>query len=440
MESKGLLIAVGALAVLSAGVWWTNKNPKETAKKAGEVVETLTTFNERELSEVTLTQRGEAPIVLRRGTAGWELAVEPKLPTSATDALDVVTNASTVSTLQLVDANATDLAQYGLEPALISVKLKDKNGKTQEWLVGEQTPVGLNFYARRAGERKVYTIARSYRDSVAKGVNDIRDKRLLITDDAKVTKIEVARKAGALEFGRNKQTLWQLVKPQVLRTESNLVDEILMKLKEAKFDPLRGEDVAKKANADFAAATPVATIRVTDAAGTKQIELRRTKDNEVLAKSDTVEGAHKVSEELAKATERSIEELRTKKLFDFGFVDPSKVEYTNAGKTTVLEQKDDVWTMNGKKPEPESLYAALDVLRGMVALKFAEGKFTTPVATVAVTYGKPGIVEKLEIAKVGNYVYARRVGETGEYELDPKTLSDLEAAIAKIKEAGGAKK
>lgn len=440
MQSKGLLIAVGALAVLSAGVWWTNKNPKDTAKKAGEVVETLTTFNERELSEVTLTRQGEPPLVLRRAGTGWELAVEPKVPTSAADALDVVTNASTVSTLQLVDANVTDLAQYGLEPARISVKLKDKNGKTQEWLVGDQSPIGLNFYARRAGERKVYTIAQIYHDSVAKGLNDIRDKRLVIADDAKVTKIEVARKAGALEFGRNKQTLWQLVKPQVLRTESNLVDEILLKLKEAKFDPLRGEDVAKKANADFAAATPVATIRVTDPAGTKQIELRRTKDNEVLAKSDTVEGAHKVSEELAKATERSIEELRTKKLFDFGFVDPSKVEYTNAGKSTVLEQKDDVWTMNGKKPEPESLYAALDVLRGMAALKFAEGKFTTPVATVAVTYGKPGIVEKLEIAKVGNYVYARRVGEPGEYELDPKTLSDLEAAIAKIKEAGGAKK
>jgi hypothetical protein len=106
----------------------------------------------------------------------------------------------------------------------------------------------------------------------------------------------------------------------------------------------------------------------------------------------------------------------------------------------VLEHKGEDWIWNGKKADASTVTAFLEGLRGFAALSFVEKKFTTPAFTVTVTLADGKTVEKLMVAKVGNFQYAQRAGETGEYELDPKTLTDLEAAMGKIREAGAAKK
>jgi hypothetical protein len=303
MQGRGLLIAVGVLALLSGALWWTNKNPEDPSKKEGAgKQEALVTLAQADLVEVTVTRKGETPLVLRKSAASgnWEMVLEPALPTSGPEALDVVNNAATVMSEQVVDDNATDLIQYGLDPAQLTLKLKDKAGKTQELLVGDQAPVGLKFYVRRPNEKKVYAIAQNYKLGFDKTVNDLRDKRLLIFDEVKLAKLEVLSKASSLEFGKNAQGIWQLVKPQPFRTDAVVVDELLNKVKEAKFDPAVDAETAKKNAAGFAAAAVVGTVKVTDAGGTRTLEVRKSKDNEFLAKSSAVDGVHKVGEELGK--------------------------------------------------------------------------------------------------------------------------------------------
>lgn len=441
MQVRGLLIAVSVLALLSGALWWTNKNPGDPSKKEGAAKqEKLVTLAEADLVEVSVTRKGEAPLVLRKNAGNWEMVVSPVVPTQSADAADVVMNAATVTSDQVVDENATDLIQYGLEPAQLVVKLKDKTGKTQELLVGDQAPVGMKFYARRPNEKKVFTIAQNYKMGFDKTVNDLRDKRLVIVDEAKLAKVEVVRKGESLEFARGAQGLWQMVKPQAYRTDAVVLDDLLNKLKEAKFEPAQAEDVVKKNAAGFAGGTVVGTVKVTDTGGSKQLEIRKSKDNEYLAKSSMVDGVYKVNEELAKNLERGLEAYRSKKLMDFGFADPSKVVVEASGKTNVLEHKGEDWFWNGKKADSATVTGFLEALRGFSALTFVEKKFTTPSTTVTVTHADTKTVEKLMVSKVGNFQYVQRGGETGEYEIDPKTLSDFEAAMSKIKEAGAAKK
>jgi len=443
MQVRGLLIAVSVLALLSGALWWTNKNPEDPTKKEGAAkTEPLVTLAQAELVEVTVTRKGEAPLVLRKnaGSGNWDMAVSPALPTSSTDAMDVVSNAATVTSDQVVDENATDLIQYGLEPAQVTLRVKDKAGKTQELLVGDQTPVGMKYYVRRPNEKKVFAIAQNYKMGFDKTVNDLRDKRLLVVDEAKLARVEVVRKLESFEFSKGGQGLWQMVKPQAYRTDAVVVDDLLNKLKDAKFETATAEDVVKKNAAGFAAGTLAGTLRLTDSGGTKQLEIRKSKDNEYLAKSSMVDGVHKVSEELGKSFEKALNDYRSKKLMDFGFEDPAKIVVESAGKTNMLEHKGEDWIWNGKKADASTVTAFIEGLRGLTALTFVEKKFTTPSFTVSVTHRDGKTVEKLVVSKVGNYQYAQRAGETGEYEVDPKSTTDLEAAMAKIKEAGAAKK
>lgn len=440
MQMRGLMIAVSVLAVLAGGVWYTNKNPESTTKT--EKLEQLVTLLQADLVEVTVARKGEEPLLLRKNSSSgnWEIVMSPSVPTSSQDAMDVVTNVSTISADQVVEENATDLIQYGLEPAQFTLTLKDKTGKTQQLLVGDQAPVGFKFYARRPNEKKVFAIAQTFKVGFDKSVNDLRDKRLMIIDDTKLARLEVVRKQDSFEFGKNSKGAWGLVKPQPYRTDAVVVDEALSKVREAKFDPSLAEDAAKKYAAGFATATTAGTLKLIDGMGTKTLEVRKTKDNEYLAKSSTVEGIHKVSEDLAKIFDKGLEDYRNKKLMDFGFEDPTRIQVDAGGKSSVLERKGEDWIWNGKKADPATVTEFLQGLRGLSAMTFVDKGFAEPTFTVTLTQRDGKTVEKLMVSKVGNFHYVRRQSETGDYEVDPKAFAELEAAVRKIKEAGAAKK
>lgn len=444
MQVRGLLIAVGVLALLSAGVWWSNKNPQDTAKKApGEgKLENLVSLMQADLVEVKVTRKGEAPLILRN-TAGpndWAMVLDPPLPTSGREAMDVVTHAATMNSNRVVEENATDLIQYGLEPAQITLDMKAKDGKTAQLLIGDQTPVGNMFYVRRAGEKKIFAITQDFKTAVDRGVNDLRDKRLLVVDETKLANIQIVKKSESLEFVKTARGLWQMVKPQAYRTESVALDELFNKVREAQFEPTLSTEELKKNAVAFAAATPVATLKLGDGGAAKHLEIRKTGAEAFLGKSSTVDGVYKIAGDFGKSFDKSLDDYRSKKLMDFGYDDPVRIDLDFAGKKSVVERKDKEWMLNGKKVDTATLMPFLDALRAFSALKFVPAGFTAAASTVSVTQKDGKTVEKLLLSKTGNFIYAKREGEAGEYEIDPKSLADLEGALGKVKEAGAAKK
>src|ERR1035441_7634731 len=74
------------------------------------------------------------------------------------------------------------------------------------------------------------------------------------------------------------------------------------------------------------------------------MEVRRDKDKNVFAKSSAVEGVYKANADLADGVDKGVDDFRNKKVFDFGFSDPSRVEVKGTGYT----KAGDKWTANGK--------------------------------------------------------------------------------------------
>ena len=136
-------------------------------------------------------------------------------------------------------------------------------------LIGDDTPTG-RAHAKLAGDARVVTVSSMTKTSLDKRPDDLRDKRLLTFDSDKLSRVDLAAKGPAVEFGKNGQSEWQIVKPRPLRADGSAVDGLISKLKDAKMD-LSGEDAAKK----FAAAEKVGTVTVTDAGGTQTLEVRR---------------------------------------------------------------------------------------------------------------------------------------------------------------------
>jgi hypothetical protein len=153
-----------------------------------------------------------------------------------------------------------------------------------------------------------------------------------------------------------------------------------------------------------------------------------------------VKGAYKVSSDLGKELEKSLDDFRNKKIFDFGFSDPTKIETggTLGDKTYTRSGTD--WKSNGQVMDPGSVQAFIDKLRDASATRFATTGFTSPVMTVAVTSNDGKRYEKVEFAKTNDGYLAHRQNEPALYQLDSKAVNDILEAGKAIKPAASGKK
>src|SRR5262249_10146056 len=143
-------------------------------------------------------------------------------------------------------------------------------------LIGDDTPTSSGAYVQLAGDPRVFTIASYNKTNMDKGLNDLRDKRLITADADKITRLELVVKQQTIEFSRDKQQ-WKILKPQPLRADGKKIDELVQKITDAKMD-VSNSDPAKAATA-FASGSVIGTAKVTTDAGAQQIEVRKAKDD-----------------------------------------------------------------------------------------------------------------------------------------------------------------
>jgi Domain of unknown function (DUF4340) len=301
-------------------------------------------------------------------------------------------------------------------------------------LIGDDTPTGSNAYAMLGGDSRLFIISSFNKTNFDKASKDLRDKRLMSFDQDKISRLELTAKKQTVEFGRINQSEWQILKPKPLRADGWQVEELVRKVKEANMDTNVSDEDAKKAAAAFASAAPVATVKVTEAAGTQTLEVRKAKDD-YYAKSSAVEGIHKVTKDLGEGVDKGLDDFRNKKMFDFGFSDPTRVEFKDGAKTTALEKSGDKWMSAGKAMDSTSIQAFIDKLRDLAATKFADNGFTTPAFEITVVSNDGKRTEKVQIAAAGDKFIARRQGEDALYQLDPSAVKDLKDAAAGVTEA-----
>jgi hypothetical protein len=428
MKPQGLLTAVVLLAALGGVVWWSNKKQAAASKTPTDTTTKLLTIPDDQFQGIKIKKLTGEVIELKRENGKWQMVQPKPLPADSDTVASMVSSLSSLSADKLIEEKAADLQPYGLSMPTLDISVVKKDGKTDELLVGDDTPTNSGTYAKLASDQRVFTIATYTKSSLDKRPDDLRDKRLLPFDSDKLTRVELQAKGQTVEFGKNNQNEWQILKPRPLRADGSQVESLISKLKDAKMDLTNpAEDAPKK----FTAATKVATATVSDANGNQTIEVRKDKDKNVYAKSSSVEGVYKVAADVADALDKGLDDFRNKKLFDFGFSDPSKVEL----KGVTYTKSGDKWSANGKTMDNGTVQGMIDKLRDLSSIKFVEAGAGEPVFEARVTSNNDKRVEKVTIKKQGNQYFSQRENEPSIYELDSKAVEDLLKAAADVKEA-----
>ncbi len=441
MRMRGLLIATVVLAALAGGIWWSNKSEEAKAKKpASDAPPKILEIPEDQLQKVEIRKTDGETTIVEKKAGKWEIIAPKPLPADQDSMNSVVSSLASLASDHLIEEKAPDLSPYGLAKPSMEVIVTQKDGKSRQVLIGDETPTGNGYFAGLRGDPRIFTIASYTKTSIDKNSKDLRDKRLLTFDSDKLTRVELFAKGQSVEFGKNNQNEWQILKPRPLRADGGLVEELVRKLKDAKMDLTASDEDVKKAATAFGSGTQVAVAKVTDASGTQQLQVRRDSDKNYYARSSAVEGIYKITGDAGDALDKGLDDFRNKKIFDFGWNDPGKVEVRDGAKQAAYQKSGEKWMSSGKQMDSTAMQTVIDKLRDLSAVKFPETGFGAPLLEFTVTSNDGKRVEKAAIAKTGSDWLARRENEPTLYELDPKVVEELQKAIAGVKEAAPARK
>ena len=436
MKLHSLAIAALVLAILTGFLYWSgrHKPADDTSKISADTPPTILKLDQNSITKLELKKKDAEPVVLAKSSGDWKIT-EPKPYSADQSAVDGLTSAlSSLNSERVVEDKASDLQNFGLNQPALEVDLTEKDNKTQKLMLGDDTPASGAVYAMVAGDPRLFTIATYTKTSFDKTMNDLRDKRLLPVAADKVSQIEVKGKNSDIKFGRNKDN-WQILKPKPMRADSLQVGDLLRSLTNAQMD-LSSAD-AKQEAAQFTRAAPVATATVTDESGTQELQVRKSKDT-YYAKSSAVEGAYKIDASLGKALEKNVEDYRDKKLFDFGYNDPNKIELRNGNKSYSLTRGSagvDDWWSGGKKMDGANVESLISDLRDLSATSFPSSGFSNPLIDISMTSENGKSTENVQVAKSGDHYLAKRENDPALYELSASSVEGLLKAAQDLKPA-----
>jgi hypothetical protein len=441
MKFRGLLAAVVVLLILAGVLYWSeHRKTPETASTATPASPAILKLDPAAITSITVKQRGAPPVTLvRSGAANWQIIAPSAFPADSSVVSAMLSSLAPLISQRLVEDKAADLSQYGLTDPALELDVTTKDNKTTRLLLGDDTPTGDATYVALAGDPRLFTAASYLKTSLNKSLTDLRDKRLLPVDAASVSSIDLTRRSETIGFARV-QNGWQIEKPASYRTDNFQVDDLLQQLTGAKWDPAVSPDAAAK---PWPKATPVATAKLTGSSGSNTLDVRNDKDG-YYAKSSAMPGTWKVDSTAASSLDqdltRTLDDFRSKQLFDFGYADPEKIEYHAGATSLLLTRSGTNWLSSGKKMDSASVENLVTALRDLAATKFLDTGFTTPQIEVTVTSNSGKRVESVQFQNTTDGGIAKREDGPSLYSLDPVTIKGLTDAVAGIKPAATAKK
>jgi hypothetical protein len=432
MKPQGLIAATLALAALLGGVYWSNKQKAEKKDEPSkDAPPAILKLDQPSITEIRIERASGETTAVRRKGDGWEI-LEPKpMPADDSEVERIANSLSSLTSDRLVEESAANLGEFGLATPTLRVTAKTKDGKTHTLLTGDETPTTGSVFAKLDNSPRVYTYATYVKSGIDKTARDLRDKRLITVASDKITRVEIDSNGGKFAVARTSGDEWTIVAPKPMRADSQLIDDMVRKVRDAKMDTGIPEPEEKELPAKFAAAARVALISITGDRGVQTLEVRETKDKTVLAKSSAVEGVYQTAAELSAGLGNPVDHYRNKRLFDFRWNDPSKIEFNS----TVLQKDGEKWMSGGKQKDPAGVQTLIDKLRDLLADKIVEAAPSgEPSMRFAVTWDKNNRTERVSIVQVGDRTIARREGDPAGYELAKGLTTSFDAALAAIKD------
>jgi hypothetical protein len=376
---------------------------------------------------------------LQKVDGKWQLVEPFKGDADNTEASNIASSVATIEISRVVDENASNLKEYGLDPARIEVGFRTKGKKdVQRILLGEKTPTGGDLYAQLPGKKRVFLVNSFLDSTFNKDTFALRDKKVLAFDRDKADALELIGSGKTLQFAK-RGSEWSLVKPVAARADFGTVEGALERIGSVQMQAITAEtgDDPKKYGLD----KPSATIAVGAGSSKATLVLGKTENAVVYAKDAARPMIFTVAPTLTTDLFKDVSDYRRKDLFDSRSFTMDKVTFARGSEAITLARskgKDgkDTWkTGTGKDADTAKVEDLLAKLGSLRADKFeaqTDAALKSPVLTVTAQFANDKM-ETVTFARTGTKVIAGRSDEAGSATLEAMGLDEVMKGIDAVK-------
>ena len=446
LRSTILLIVV--LAGLGAYFYFvTNKLPEGAAdaKKQEKVFDGL---DASKIEEITVTTAAGDATALKKESGGWQIVKPLTTKADEGEASSMTSALASAEVTRVIDENPTNLSEYGLANPRIEVDFKAAGDKdARKLLVGEKTPTGGGLYAKRNGEKRVFSIGAFQENTFNRTTFDLRDKVLLKFDREKVDAIDVAAGGKTLDIAKDGSD-WKITKPVQSKADFGSVEGLVGKLQTAQMKSLVGENPSPDELKKYGLDKPEATVNLLagSAKTTLLVGAKAPDGNTLYARDASKPAVVTIESSLLDDLKKGADDYRRKDLFEFRPFNATHIELTRNGQTVVLDRQKgsgetapDKWHRASPNPgdvDKDKMDSLLSKLSNMRAASFVDSAAKTgadkPALVVGVKFDEGKKEEKVTFGQSGSDVFAVRPGEPGAAKADSADFNDITKSLDEI--------
>jgi hypothetical protein len=385
-----LLIAMGAFAY----IWFVERHQKSTRElvEGGNLVAKL----DRDRVDGITIRSTEGRIEFKKDDKGtWQLSDPIKDRADSMAVAQLFTESEALKYVEKIDENGKGvskekLKEFGLSDPTTKVRFTGKD-KPVEIQFGKDTATEGKQYIKVDGSNVVYVIGGPLKTTLAKKLDEFRDKKLSDVVATQVNKVTLKTSAGEIELAKDNSNHWSLVKPLKARGDDAKIGDLISRATNARVESFVG-DAANLAA--YGLQEPRVTMTLYTADGGKPVSLmigtnpKEEKDKEKtyakLSTRDAVVLLPKTIESLMATKPNDLRDRVLTRVED-DIVDRITIE--GAGKEKiVLARSGESWVRKvGDKDVPINVNAARMVLGSVAQREIAE--FVSDVGTDLPKYG-----------------------------------------------------
>jgi len=392
------------------------------------------------------TASGDATTLKKDGTA-WKITQPSELPASESDVSQLTSALSQADVVRVIDENPSNLNDYGLSNPRVEVDFKAAGDKDyRKLLIGEKTPTGGDFFAKRNDEKKVFLIAASQDTALNKTTFDLRDKTLLKFERDKVDAIDVTSGGKDIVLAKDGGD-WKMSKPVQTKADFGSVEGLVGRLQTVQMKSIAADNASPADLKKYGLDKPEATVNL--GLGSARATLQfggKAADNTVYARDASKPAVVTVESALLDDMKKSADDYRRKDVFEFRPFNATHIEITHNGQTVSLdrtkgqgENAPDKWKRVSPtagdldKEKSDNLLGKLSNIR---ITSFVDSAAKTgldkPALSVVVKFDEGKKEDRATFAQVGNDVFVSRPGEPGAAKIDAADFNDVIKSLDEI--------
>jgi len=443
MKANPLFVAAIVLVVLGAAVYYTSENPPSVEDNDSPL---LLDVKHQDIQEIEIRRPTGDPMAFVRGKDDhWDFKGDVGYPADDAAVGLMATNLDGLRADRLVDPQTSDWRPYGLEDeGNLAVSMTPKGGETSTIIFGNETPTGSGVFARLVGDPRLFTVYSYVKTSFDKPLFDWRDKRLLQVESDSVSEVQLRAGLNRFVFQSASSGEWSILEPVAVRADDFAVGELVRAIQGAEMTEVLAADEAARLSRAFS--RPYVQARVDDGES-HSLTVARSGDG-YFAKTSDMDGVFGVSPALVESLDRELNDLREKKLFDFGFDPVHSIEVQDGDRSVRITKSDSDWMLaseNDRALDPEKVQTLIDALRNLAAVEFvsdaewaqrANGLANPAIKAIVASGAESEQRRETVILSSPSLpsVFAARVGEPSTYRVEQAASQELKRALGSLVE------